>query len=657
MGERYVCIHAHFYQPPRENPWLDTVEPEASAAPYHDWNERVAAECYTPNAAAPVIDELGQVTRVLNNYSHLSFNVGPTLLSWMERRAPDTYAAILEADRLSRERFSGHGSALAQPYNHLIMPLATARDRRTQVVWGIRDFVWRFGRQPEGMWLPETAVDLDTLEALADGGVRFTILAPHQAAAVRRPPDGDWQGVGGGRIDPRRAYIQRLPSGREIALFFYDGEASRAVAFEPLLEDGESFVRRLETTVPAEGLEPSLIHIATDGETYGHHHAAGEVALAFALSNFAGSPEARLTNYGEFLERHPPRHEVRIEEGTSWSCAHGVERWRSDCGCSTGERPEWSQAWRGPLRESLDELATALAGAFETEGESFLRDPWRARDEYIDVILDRSPGRTAEFISRHGEQLAAQESRNPALKLLEMQRHAMLMFTSCGWFFDDPAGIETRQVLLYAGRALDLAENMGLEAAREAFLTSLEGVRSNREEVGDGRHIFTSAVAATRVTSVDVGVQAAADALFGTRETSDYGPLFSVRLLNRRPVPMSTGRVVAGRLQVTSNLEEEELAVCFATARAHDAGIQGGLALTGAVEWRQDDPPLKGDDCREKELLLAESLHRGADPTSVLRQVYPLRIFTQDDLRPDGRARVEELFSEAGAESKAPAEG
>ena len=341
--ERYICIHGHFYQPPRENAWLESIEVQDSAYPYHDWNERITAECYAPNTASRILDGEGYITKLVNNYSKISFNFGPTLLSWLKDNHSDIYQAILEADRLSQENFSGHGSAMAQAYNHMIMPLANRRDKYTQVVWGIADFGHRFGRKPEGMWLPETAVDLETLDIMAEEGIKFTVLAPTQASRVRRIGADDWEDVSDASIDPTMAYRLNLPSGREIALFFYDGPISRNIAFEDTLDSGEKFAYRLTDAFSEERDWPQLVHIATDGETYGHHHRFGDMALAFALEYIEANNLAAITNYGEYLEKNPCTYEVEIFENTSWSCTHGVERWRSDCGDNSGGNPNWNQ--------------------------------------------------------------------------------------------------------------------------------------------------------------------------------------------------------------------------------------------------------------------------------------------------------------------------
>ncbi|HKP87794.1 MAG TPA: DUF3536 domain-containing protein, partial [Blastocatellia bacterium] len=396
---RYVCIHGHFYQPPRENPWLEEVELQDSAYPYHDWNERITAECYAPNAASRILSADKKIVGIVNNYSKISFNFGPTLLSWMQRHTPDVHDAIIEADRESRRNFSGHGSAIAQVYNHMIMPLANARDKRTQVIWGITDFEHRFGRRPEGMWLAETAVDTETLEVLAEQEILFTILAPRQAGRVRRIGKR-WRDVSGSRVDPRMPYLCRLPSGKTINLFFYDGPISQDIAFGGLLASGETFASRLLGTFVADRQEPQLVHIATDGETYGHHHRFGEMALSYCLHHIESNDLAKLTVYGEYLEKFPPTHEVEIIENTSWSCAHGVARWGSNCGCNTG-RAGWSQEWRAPLRQALDWLRDELATVYEKTVSEHLRDPWQARNDYLNIILDRGLENVAAFFSRY----------------------------------------------------------------------------------------------------------------------------------------------------------------------------------------------------------------------------------------------------------------
>ncbi len=477
---RYVCIHGHFYQPPRENPWLGTVEAQVSAYPFHDWNERVTAECYAPNTAARILDGEGFITRIMSTYERISFSAGPTLLSWMERRRPGVYEAILAADRAGRERYGGHGPAIAQGYNHLILPLATARDKRTQVVWGIRDFVSRFGREPEGMWLPETAVDLETLDIMAGEGIRFTILAPHQAKSPRP-------------IDTRQPYVCSLPSGRSIALFFYDGTIAQKVAFGNLLQDGRRFAERLLGAFAPDD-RPQLVHVATDGETYGHHRKFGEMALASCLAAIEARDDARLTVYGEYLEQYPPTHEVEIRENTSWSCEHGIERWRSGCSCGTGRYPGGTHAWRKGLREGTDRLRDRLAGIFETCAAPLVRDPWQARDDYIDCIRDRSEQNVDRFLARHAahDLLPAESSR--LLTLLEMERQAMLMATSCGWFFDDLTEPGSVQVMRHAARAVQLAGAITEADLESLYVDPLRQAPGNTERFPDGYAVYAECV-------------------------------------------------------------------------------------------------------------------------------------------------------------------
>jgi alpha-amylase/alpha-mannosidase (GH57 family) len=493
---RSICIHGHFYQPPRENPWLETIERQDSAFPFHDWNERIAAECYAPNAAARILDGEGRIERIVNNYARISFDFGPTLLSWLEKKAPTVYHAVIAADRESRERFSGHGSALAQAYHHSILPLANRRDRRTEILWGLADFAHRFGRPAEGFWLPETAVDTESLEILAEQGIRFTLLEPRQARRFRPLGVGEeaWQEAPEG-IDGRVPYRLNLPSGRTLDLFFYDGAISRAIAFEKLLASGETFVGRLlgAFSPGSETDRSELVHIATDGETYGHHHRFGDMALAYSLRRIEEDEAVILTNYGEFLARHPPEFAVEIHDCTSWSCVHGVERWRSDCGCSTGAAEGWNQAWRAPLRDALDQLRDEIAPLYEAAAAPLLADPWAARDAYNEVLLDHSPERVAAFLARQGRGDSSawnEAERTRALKLLELERQTLLMYTSCGWFFNDLAGIETVQVLRYAGRAVQLAQELFGDGVEERFLARLEEARSNRSEEGDGRRIY-----------------------------------------------------------------------------------------------------------------------------------------------------------------------
>ncbi len=572
---RYICIHGHFYQPPRENPWLEEVELQDSAYPYHDWNERITAECYAPNAAARILDSNRNILEITCNYAKISFNFGPTLLTWLERRVPEVYAAIIEADRESQERFSGHGSALAQVYNHLIMPLANKRDKRTQVIWGIADFRHRFARQPEGMWLSETAVDLETLEILAEHGIRFTILAPRQARRVRCLGERRWQSVDNSRIDPKRVYLCRLRSGRRIHLFFYDGPISQDVAFGGQLNNGEALAHRWLSGFTEDHGESQLVHIATDGETYGHHHRYGEMALAFALRYLEERKPPKVTIYGEILERHPPQYEVEIFENSSWSCVHGIERWRAHCGCNSG-RDGWTQHWRAPLREALNWLRDELARIYEREITRYLRDGWAARDDYICVILDRSEANVESFLTRHALRELEQNEKISVLRLLEMQRHAMLMFTSCGWFFDEISGLETAQVMQYAARAIQLAARAGGVDLETGFLQILRRADSNLPEHKDGAEVYLKFVKPAMVDLLRVGAHYAVSSLFENYpETSAIYSYTAQRLFfDRREAGRQ--KLAVGKATLRSNITWAKRTISFAVLHLGDHSLVGG---------------------------------------------------------------------------------
>jgi hypothetical protein len=575
VSESWICIHGHFYQPPRENPWLEVIEPQPSAHPYRDWNERITAECYRPNAAARVVDHTNHIIDIVDNYARMSFNFGPTLMSWLEVHAPEVHAAVVEADRASLARFGGHGSAMAQAYNHMIMPLASPRDRITQVRWGIADFEHRFGRRPEGMWLPETAVDTASLEALAAEGIAFTVLAPRQAQAWR-PPGGAWRTT---PIDPGRPYRCPLPSGRSIDLFFYDGATSQAVAFERLLVDGHRIVARMTNRGPVEGGGPTLCHIATDGETYGHHHRYGDMALAWALTQVdQGWNGTRLTNYAAFRAAVPATWEVQIAEGTSWSCVHGVGRWRDDCGCHSGGKPGWNQRWRRPLRDAFDWLREQAGAALEGVGRLLFRDPWAARDAYIGVVLARTAEARDRFLDAHAAHRLDPAERMRALSLMEMARHAMLMYTSCGWFFDDLSGIETVQCMQYAARAAELLEEVGGAPVEPALVERLALARSNLAEEGDGAHVWARRVRPARVGPEAVCAHVAVHTLVepAAPPSADvFG--YRVDFVDRVERRSGRARMVAGQIRVRSQLTEAEASLCFAGLHLGEQHVTGGL--------------------------------------------------------------------------------
>ena len=584
---KFLCIHCHFYQPPRENPWLEQVELQDSAYPYHDWNERIVAECYGPNLAARILDDQQRITRIVNNYSRISFNFGPSLLSWAAEHSPETYRGIIEADRKSQKRFSGHGSAMAQAYNHLIMPLANSRDKKTQIRWGIQDFVSRFGRAPQGMWLPETAVDDESLSLMADAGLLFAILAPHQAKAIRPLAGGDWQDVSGSKIDPTRPYVFKASGGKSIALFFYDGPISQAVAFEKLLNNGEKFASRLLAGFSDARPDSQMVHIATDGETYGHHHKHGEMALAYALDYIESKKSARITNYGEFLQLSPPAWEVKIYERTAWSCVHGVERWRSNCGCNSG-RAGWNQEWRKPLREALDWLRDWVIPRFESLGASLLRDPWAARDAYIQIVLDRHPEIRERFGKEHFLRPLDTCEQVLVWKLLELQRHAMLMYTSCGWFFDDLSGIETVQVIQYAGRVVQLAEQLFDESIEAQFLDRLALAKSNLQEYGNGADVYQRYVKPSIVDLEKVGAHYSISSLFAPY--GDRTDIFSytVKRLDYHTRDAGKMRMALGQASFTSKVTQESEVLTFWVVHFGDHNVAGGVKkFDGASAYQE----------------------------------------------------------------------
>ncbi len=639
-SNRFLVIHGHFYQPPRENPWIESVETQDTAAPYHDWNDRITAECYARNGASRIVNTSNEILRIVNNYAQMSFNFGPTLLSWLEEHAELTYRSILEADRESAKHFSGHGSAMAQVYNHVIMPLASRRDKELQVRWGIADFQHRFGRKPEGMWLPETAVDTESLEVLADHGIRFTILAPAQCAAVRPLPaqaqgggksggkgskgegssatggaagsaaggaagsgsgsltrsaaasaagsatwSATWSATEGASVNTRRPYRVALSGGRSIAVFFYDGSRSQAIAFDQLLNSGEGFARRMASGFSSEApQEPELVHVATDGESYGHHHHFGEMALSYALQYTEAEKLATITNYGEYLERFPPQWEAQIAEATSWSCAHGVERWRTNCGCNGG-KPGWNQRWRGPLREGLDALRDGVKPMAAALGARLFRDWDGACDRYIAVMLDSEAA--GNFLAKESARALSAEECVEALKLLELERHSQLMYTSCGWFFDDISGIETVQIIAYAARVLELARDLFGEAAdglREAFLAELAKAESNVLSQGTGAEIYRRRVEPLMVGLEQVAAHYAVSSVF--RSYGDKARLFAFEVESHEQAVQNSGRgrLISGDATVCSVLTHEEQRLFYAVLHFGDQNIAAGVK-----RYREED--------------------------------------------------------------------
>jgi len=563
--DAYIAIHGHFYQPPRENPWLEIIETEESAHPFHDWNERIALECYRPNAYARTLDGEGKILDIVNNYSSISFNFGPTLLRWLETKFPSVYRKILEADQRSLKQL-GHGNAIAQVYDHIILPLANDRDKETEVLWGMADFEKRFHRKPEAIWLPETAVNYATLQVLVNHGIDYLILSPFQASKVRPFGGKRWADISQGRIDTTQAYrcFMKDASGRRVSeqfidLFFYNGIISKEIAFGDLLNDGNIFCNRFVQFYQESTERPQLIHIATDGETYGHHKKFGDMALAYALHQGFPSRGVEIINYGAFLKRFPPVSEVEIDEGpngegTSWSCSHGVGRWKEDCGDSTGGRPGWNQKWRRPLREALNLLRDELGMIFEKQGEKIFHSVWEARNGYIDLILNRSPEGIKSFFGRYGARDLDERGRIEGLKLLEMQRHALQMFASCGWFFADLSGIETILILQHAGRAIQLAEEVAGQGIEERFLGHLSEAESNLPEMGKGDQIYQRLVKPKWVTPDSVVNHYAVTSLFNGGEGVRRIFSYRVEKVQYERMEKEENVLVIGQVRVTSEI-------------------------------------------------------------------------------------------------------
>lgn len=606
--DRFICIHGHFYQPPRENPWIEEVEVEDSAYPYHDWNARITAECYAPNTASRILDSDKKIIDIVNNYASISFDFGPTLLMWLERCNPEVYAAILEADRESQKKFSGHGSAIAQAYNHLIMPLANQRDKRTQVIWGIRDFSHRFGRMPEGMWLPETAVDYETLEILAGQGILFTILSPSQAARVKKTGESGWTGTSRETLDCSRPYTCRLPGGKSIAIFFYDDKLAQDLAFGSLLDNGDEFAGRMMRAF-SRSPESALVSVASDGETYGHHHRFADMALAYAIYRITEKEPASITVFGEYLASHPPAYEVEIHENTSWSCPHGVGRWKSDCGCCTRGTviqdadlhhpgpgrvkvtPDprlsctvaWNQEWRSVLRAAMDLLRDELIPVYETRMNSLVTDPWAARDDYISVILDRSKESRERFLSKHTSRILSENEKSLVFRLLEMQRHAMLMYTSCGWFFDDISGIETLQVMTYSCRAIRIAKEISGTDYEPLFISSLLEAKSNIPQQADGAAIYRNYVRQSVIDATRMIFNYAVITLItGTAPPVIRNYSKTAKILETAEAGET--RVLTGTISLRSDITGEEKTFEFAVFRRSTYEFMGGVR-----EYRDDD--------------------------------------------------------------------
>jgi alpha-amylase/alpha-mannosidase (GH57 family) len=623
---KYICVHGHYYQPPRENAWLESIELQESAQPFHDWNARINFECYAPNRSARILDAEQRIVKIVNNYARMSFNIGPTLMSWLEQEDIETYKSIVEADKISQVYFNGHGSAIAQVHGHLILPLANERDKHTQILWGIQDFKYRFGRKPEGMWLSETAINTATMEVLVAHGIKYTILAPRQAKAFRKTGESHWHNIHNDSVETRRPYWCVLPSGRKIALFFYNGVISQGVAFDGLLNDGKRFADRLSSNFDDNDV-PQLTHIATDGESYGHHHRFGEMALASCLNEIDNHSEYHLTNYGEFLEKFPPEYEIQIHENSSWSCAHGVERWRSDCSCKT--RHDWHQRWRAPLRDALNWLRDALIPVYETEAKDLFKDVWAARNAYIQVVLNRSPERIQAFFNENALKPLSEPETVRALRLLEMQRHAMLMFTSCGWFFDEISGIETNQILQYACRAINYATQLtGIELQTE-FTRQLSLAPSN--VYTDGAESYRTNVLPAIVNLEAVGIHYAIAALF--EPDPDESKLFNYQAESDvfEKIEMGLQKLVVGRITIRSRITLSRKLMSFAVLYLGQQHVIGSIST---------DMSREKFDNMQNELRIAFKSTNLAEVITAMHSYFGMEKYTIRNLFRDEKLKI-----------------
>lgn len=638
VNKKFLTIHGHFYQPPRENPWLEAIELQDSALPFHDWNERITKECYNPNSVSKVVDNRNRILDVVNNYELMSFNFGPTLLSWLEHNAPLTYERIIKADIDSIDTNNGHGNAIAQVYNHIIMPLANEQDKQTQIKWGIRDFEYRFGRKPEGMWLAETAVDDDTLRILEENGIKFTILSPYQASKIKKNSDKEWTDVSWGNIDPARSYRYNIKSapGKFIDLFFYDGAISKSVAFDELLKDGNKFIKRLKEGVSDTRNYPQLVNIATDGESYGHHTKFGDMALAYILKIRAEDEGFEITNYGAYLDKYRSDYEVDIKQSSSWSCFHGVGRWCEDCGCSTGGHPGWNQKWRKPLREALDYLRDELIKIYEKEGiKYFNTDIWDVRNNYIDVILSRSESTIKSFQNKYFKPNLSNDEKVKGMKLLEIQRQALLMYTSCGWFFSEISGIETVQIMKYAARAMQLAAYFTKDNFEKKFLEILSEAKSNISEYGTGKDIYERFVKPSVVTTKQIASLWAISSLYQDFEDEENVYCYKIKRFDYQKVQKGNSAFIVGHIEIKSRITLESVNEVFALVQ-----FSGGDFHCAIKTFSDEDDYMQMRD----ELIKIFMLNPLTETIRALDENFGKEYFTLKDIFIEERRKILQIM-------------
>lgn len=639
-NKKYLTIHGHFYQPPRENPWIEEIEVQDSAKPNHDWNEKISWQCYGPNGASRIVDCNNSIIDISNNYEFMSYNFGPTLLSWMEKHDFKSYKRIIQADINSRKHYNGHGNAIAQVYNHIILPLANRNDKITQVIWGLKDFEKRFKRNSEGIWLAETAVDAQTLEVLIDCGVKFTILSPHQAKCINLIGENNWQDVSWGTIDPSQPYryfVEGSDKEKYIDIFFYDGSISKSVAFDNLLQDGKKFAYRLNDGFVESRDHNQLVNIATDGESYGHHTKFGDMALAYVLKVGASELGFTITNYAQFLEENPPKYEVDIKPVSAWSCSHGVGRWMDDCGCSTGAQPHWNQKWRKPLRQALDYLRDELIKVCSSHGTKYYEDFWEARNNYIDVILDRSDESIDKFFKENCKKNLSHPDKVKALKLMEMQRFCQLMYTSCGWFFADISGIETTQILKYASRAMELAQEFSKTNFEKTFLSILQKAKSNIVEFGNGKDIYNRWVKPCSVGFYEIAAQYSIETSFNLEDKEAQNKLYCYLInKNTKKTYENLNTILTfGKIELQSDITKEKKDLSYVMLQTQNLDF---YCAVKDFECNEDFTTEK------KEILKVFEKGNTLDILQAVELYYGSKFYTLKDVPIDRRKTILEIL-------------
>lgn len=566
----YLVIHGHFYQPPRENPWTDTIEKQDSAYPFHNWNEKIIDECYLPNCYSKVVDSSNKIMHIVNNFEFINFNIGPTLFSYIEKNFPNVYKKIIEGDKLSQEHNNGFGNAIAQAYNHIIMPLAKRRDKITQIKWGVQEFEYRFRRKPESMWLPETAIDSETADLLIDEGLKYIILSPHQALKYRKLGAKDWTNVSEKPIPPYQPYrlFKKDSKGNTITekyidIFFYNAKLSNDISFGNILTNADWLADEITKNINPDLPPTQLISIATDGEVYGHHKKFADMCLSAFIKHSAPERGIKIINFANFLNMYPPSSEVELSPGseglgTSWSCAHGVGRWFRDCGCHTGGQPGWNQKWRKPLRDAFDKLNESLVELYEFEGKKYFKKIWEVRDDYISILLNPVQENKTKFLQKHLHSKHLLKEKSKALRLLETQKYMLYMYTSCGWFFSELSGIETLQNLKYAAKAISLASHFDEFILSSEYYDFLEQAKSNLDNRKNGRQLYQEIFKNSLYSEYNIINEFAHKCLFLKFKSNEDLYKYKIDLMDFVKKEFNSHHHLLGKIKLVNILLEEE---------------------------------------------------------------------------------------------------